>query len=286
MRVSHSMTQTWRRCRHKFYLHYIEGWRAKHKARGLALGSMGHMALAEWYSSFDAAKALAVAEKESEDPEGEDFQLLKLVLERYFAWDLLQGDISGELSHGITELEFNIPIGLGHTIYGFIDRVFERLDKTLWVMEHKFNKSASVQHLALDPQISIYIAAARRLGYAVNGVLFNVIRMSDGPTARKEPALRDFAFRSELQGEAILEDLGIQAEEILEFTLLNPILQARKAYRNPTKDCSWDCPFYRACQIAMEGEDPLYILENDCERSGADPYKILRDPKPVEEVVE
>jgi hypothetical protein len=33
-------------------------------------------------------------------------------------------------------------------------------------------------------------------------------------------------------------------------------------YRNPTKDCSWDCAFFQAClSMTDDGQDPTDILK-------------------------
>lgn len=34
-------------------------------------------------------------------------------------------------------------------------------------------------------------------------------------------------------------------------------------YKNPTKDCSWDCPFYNACELHEMGQDYEAILDMD-----------------------
>lgn len=285
MIVSHSMTATWRRCKHKFYLHYIQGFRQIRKGMGLQLGTLGHLALGAWYNGATEDEAIAKVWKAGEElAAGAEIdqgsvEMLERVLRRYFKMDLESETSPAKINKLGVEWKFNLPLGMGHNLLGFIDMVFERKDKTIWVMEHKFNKQASTSHLQLDPQISIYIAASRRAGIPVSGVLFNCIRMTDGPTAVKEPALRDYAFRSELAGEQILLDLGVQAEEILSFTLLNPIFQKRSAYRNCTKDCSWDCQFYRACMLSMEGEDPSPVFETEFIRKGEDPLEILSDER-------
>jgi hypothetical protein len=48
-----------------------------------------------------------------------------------------------------------------------------------------------------------------------------------------------------------------QAEEMLKYEREGGV-----PYRNPTRDCSWDCSFYQAClSMQDDGVEPLEILE-------------------------
>jgi hypothetical protein len=46
--------------------------------------------------------------------------------------------------------------------------------------------------------------------------------------------------------------------EVLE--MLDPALPL---YPNPTKDCSWDCPFKIPCLAMDDGSDYQYVLDNE-----------------------
>ncbi len=38
------------------------------------------------------------------------------------------------------------------------------------------------------------------------------------------------------------------------------------AYPNPTRDCSWKCPFYNVCPMMDDGSDYVRMLQNEYEQ--------------------
>ena len=89
-----------------------------------------------------------------------------------------------------SELEFDLPLinpatGAASTVWRFcgkIDRIVQLRDGRLALMEYKttsrdFSPGAEYwQHLHMDQQLSIYVIAARELGYNVETVLYDVTR--------------------------------------------------------------------------------------------------------------
>ena len=51
-------------------------------------------------------------------------------------------------------------------------------------------------------------------------------------------------------------------------------------YKNPTKDCSWDCPFNQACEVHEMGGDYEGILEFDFKPW--DPYTDHHNPEGID----
>jgi hypothetical protein len=140
-----------------------------------------------------------------------------------------------------SEVEFNLALPGGNILNGFIDGILT-LNGRNWLLENKFMKQASIKHVDLDAQVSIYMLAAYALGYNPVGTLYNVVRMSDGPTAEKEPVLRAYVYRNAEGLRTIQKEILEQMEEMEEFH------QGKlRVFRNPTKDCSWDCQFYKVC---------------------------------------
>lgn len=235
---------SYRRCRQRYYWSYIANLVTPSSA-GQMRGTVGHAALGEWYKTWNAEKAMQKASDEMFKFEldtgrdcQEDWDLISGVLTRYFAWSL-EMDKSFKLL--AVEQEFNIELADGLVLKGFIDGVLD-INGSVWLLENKFNKQASVEHVDLDPQVSIYMLAAYELGYNPMGCLYNVVRMADGKKAHEEPALRSKVYRNAEGLSVIRAELIEQMHEMEEFHKGNV-----RVFRNPTKDCKWDCSFYTAC---------------------------------------
>jgi RecB family exonuclease len=256
MQVSHSMLSTWRRCRRRFYWNYSQGYRPIEKARGLSIGSAGHAAMEKYYSGGTPDEAVDAAIKSAlADGVEEGIENLELVLRRYFMWAKEHDDFSIVS----LEKEFYVPLD-EHTLKGIVDGIITRKDGTNWVLEHKFNKQVTTNHLAIDPQCSIYIAGLGALGIAVSGVLYNIVRTTEGGIAEKQPVVRDYVFRTEHSAQLIQFELLQQAREVDMFLSSPKRDQNGMAYRNPNKDCSWDCEFYNAC-LSVQDDGDLAILK-------------------------
>lgn len=243
-KFSYSSLSTWRRCKYRYYLQYILDYDSP-PSMGQARGTVGHAALAEWYKNgMNDDKAMKVAEGELTNIEiangwdmAGDWEKLSVVLKRYFNWARENDHFDEVLS---TELEYELDIE-GHKLVGFIDGII-KTKKQAWILEHKFVKQASVQHVTLDMQISTYMIAATLLGYEPHGVMYNVIRMGETGIASTQPVLRTYAYRNYEGLSIIIDELILQMNEMDEFHK-----KGGSVYRNPTKDCNWDCAFKDVC---------------------------------------
>jgi hypothetical protein len=84
---------------------------------------------------------------------------------------------------------------------------------------------------------------ANELGYNPYGTMYNIIRMGDAKKANEEPVLRTIAYRNK-EGLAVIKyELAKMMDEVTTFNEN----EARVVYRNPTRDCHWDCNFYSVC---------------------------------------
>jgi len=256
--VSHTKLSTFRRCLQQFHWKYIDHYYPR-SSSGQIRGLAGHAALAEWHRSQNAADALTAAwrtwAKEGLG-EGAEWDLLEDVLKRYFAWSL-ENDKFKILK---SEFEFKLRFeneGMPIILSGFIDGVIEEDGRT-WLLENKFHKRASVQNLDLDPQVSIYMLGATVYGIPVQGAIYNVIRVGDSKIAQKEPAIRARLYRNPAGLERISDEILLQAKAMIDYQENGGI-----PYRNPTRDCGWDCPFYNACLSMQDNNvEPKELLEN------------------------
>jgi RecB family exonuclease len=245
MQNSHTRSSTFRRCRRRYYWQYVLGYRQP-PSPGQLTGSVGHECLAYFYKNGADEKAARQAELLAielvEKKGGSDTNLndVGMALKRY--WPLALKDHFEVLA---VEHKFELQIGT-HRHIGFIDAVVRAPDGVVYAMEHKFHKQVSVEHLSNDPQCSTYLLGGQEFG--VQAVLYNVIRVTHGPKAKDQPVVRQVATRSDEYLQRFAREVEIQTDEQDHFERLEPQRRAELAYPNPTKDCSWDCTFYAACQ--------------------------------------
>lgn len=274
MRFSHSMLWTWRRCRQRFKWQYVDHWRPRGVSQPLMHGRVGHAALAEWYQNMgdqDAAMQAAY-EEASVHQDIVDWNLFETVMRRYFQYSLVEDTDMRVVS---VERPFYIGVFDDHVLRGRIDVILQRLDGTVWVVDHKFAKKASTHHLPLDPQMTYYVLGARvgplanRLqqleAWPVSGFLMNIIRMQMGGIAANQPVLREYGFRPEGTEDLVLAEVAIQMREILEFMRFGE-RRSQATYRSMDKACRWDCGFYNACTAWLHDGECTSILESNFDR--------------------
>jgi hypothetical protein len=268
--VSHTKLSGFRRCLQAYHWKYIDGFYPP-SSSGQARGTAGHAALAVWHTDYDAQKALNTAWEAWEangQSQGPDWDILEASLDRYFQWSLQQQDTFKVL---VAEQEFNIEFEMDKPYWlpskkepgkrseartfilnGFIDGIVED-HGYLWLLENKFYKRMDNGPLDLDPQVSIYLLAAllvgfeERFGKKLQGVIYNIVRVADGKKAVEEPAVRRKLSRNAEGLSRIQEEIFQQVQRMIAYHQ-----KGGDPYRNPTKDCHWDCSFYNACLLYQD----------------------------------
>lgn len=128
-------------------------------------------------------------------------------------------------------------------------------------------------HALNKPKKDALVEACTELGLATKGTIETLtdrlvaagqtlrdIELLGEPSARQPTPL--FQRQELLLSEAELDQFAIRLrKEAYEMSLVRkgklPI------YKNPTKDCGWDCPFVNACEIHEMGGDYEGVLEFD-----------------------
>jgi len=199
--LTHSRQDCFKTCRRKHFYAYILAMRPVYDSRALRMGSAfddGISALGKG-ESIDAACS-AVDRHYSEMPEHfEPFDwlmeretIMRLVCAYQWRWS------NSPLENVGTQTAFQLPLvnpATGHetpiwNLAGKIDGIVRLEDGRLAVKETKtcsedISPNAPYwRRLRMDHQISLYIHAARQLGYAVDTVLYDVIRK---PTIEPTP---------------------------------------------------------------------------------------------------
>jgi RecB family exonuclease len=273
-RFSHSSLASWRRCRYRYWLSYIKNYEAR-PGLGQFRGTTGHAGLAAWYTNGgDDEKAIQVASDTLQTIEivnhldmSKDWEDIKMILTRYFAWARRNDNFK------VLAIEKEYEIELADIkLMGYIDGIVEQ-GGSVYILEHKFVKQARVNHVTLDMQISIYMLAAHKLGYNPYGTFYNIIRMGDKGIAEKQPVLRTVAYRNSEGLDVIEKELENQMIELKRFNEEGS--KFLRLYRNPTRDCSWDCSFYPVCLSLNDSGEAESVLRTmtQVDRYKPDPEK-------------
>lgn len=245
--VSHTKLSTFRRCLQKYHWNYIQHYRPKPSV-SQTRGSAGHSALAEWHVNYKIESAIAAAWKYwygQQLADGDDWRLLEDALIRYFAWSQKND------SFKILQSEYEFKIGYGNPDFvftGFIDGIVQD-GKQQWLLENKFYKKVDDTGLEMDIQASLYMLAAKLLGKNVSGVIYNMVRIGDNKKSIEEPVVRKKLYRNAAGLSHVQTEMVQQVKNMLKYQ------EGGMPYRNPTKDCSWDCAYYSIC---------LGLLDDGC----------------------
>ena len=265
-RLSHTSLSSFRRCKMRYKWGYIDNHAAPSSPAQIK-GGVGHVGLAAWYPAIANAKTfnpagdialkaasdkLAEYEREAGKEMTDIWDDIAIILERYFKWAIDADDFQ------VQEIEYKFELEIDDFILiGYLDGIVQRIDGSLWILEHKFTKQARVKHLELDPQLSLYMLAARASGFDVRGALYNVIRTTLGGIAATEPVVRLPVYRNNEGLQQIAREIVLQMKEMRTFHEQN----GKDAYRNQIMDCSWDCSFFNPCLAMNDDGDPTPALQ-------------------------
>lgn len=178
--LTHSRLSCFRACPRKHYLRYEVGIRREITSHPLRVGSGFHEALDAHAKGLDVSTAIEAC---MEDP----YEMA--LVAAMFTGHLEMWDGQG-LETVASELAFDLPLvnpesGAATPIWrmaGVIDRIVKLPDGRLALMENKTTSRDTTPgsdywvRLHLDPQLSIYVIAARALGYDVETVLYDVTK--------------------------------------------------------------------------------------------------------------
>lgn len=148
----------------------------------------------------------------------------------------------------------------------------------IFLMEHKTAAGIQTHHLPLDDQAGSYWYVATRVlrkqgligpRESIAGIMYNFMRKAlpddrpqnergeflnkDGSVSKRQPPpyfLREPVWRS--AGERKTMEGRVQDEAIIMQEMRDGRLPLIK---NPTRDCNWDCSFYRMCLLHEAGSD-------------------------------
>jgi hypothetical protein len=297
-RISNSEVQTFKRCRRKWWLGYYRGLSpVVTQAHGpLATGTRIHLALAAWYrptseERVDPRDALEViiendrvnlrASLEStpipDETAMEQFnksaELERVMVAGYVDWIHENGmDADYEVTGSEQYLEVPLPELENTLLIGRLDaRVIRRFDRARLFIDHKTVASieGAIRLLPMSEQMMWYLLLESSQpdhdpDQRVAGALYNMIRKTKRTATARPPFYSRVeshyspivieSFRKRLVG--VLDDVKYCRDELAVGEQSHQLI----VYPTPTRDCSWDCPFFKVCTMADDGsrfEDAL-----------------------------
>lgn len=310
-KFSNSELRTFKRCRRKWYLTFYRGLSLRKQGVGpLSIGNMVHHPLEMYYGTpsrdpetFDWETPLAEhVEARLADPDLPDhlhadmladYELVKIMLRGYFAWIMEEGaDSELEILSPEREIEAYLDQieGTDVWIIGKLDVEAEiKSDGRRVFIDHKScaNLSDIPKTGQLDEQQRQYgllqrleAAALKAAGLPypetfTRGGIWNMLRKVKRTATAKPPfygrasvSHNDDVFRN------FYKRVWGEVRDIL-VTMRN--LDAGgdhqvEVYPNPTRDCSWDCPFFApgVCAMMDDGSDVEAVIS--LEFTQHDPY--------------
>ena len=307
MKASNSEIRKFKRCRRSWWLTYVRRLRRRYEGAGpLSLGNMVHHVLEGYYSSPDRANfletwrhvlasyvAARVEELEASGAEHAvpamiaDVELAGIMLEGYFEWLAEEGaDQMVEVLSAEQEIEAYLGRIEGEDVWlmAKLD-VQARLRDTGEVlsMDHKTvaNLSDLPKVAHLDEQQLTY-GLVQRIHHQqasvdaprVGGALFNMLRKVKR-TARANPPF--YGRHAVRHNDWEFYNMSVRVMgEVADMLRVRRALEAgedhrRVAYPNPTRDCSWDCPFFAVCGQFDDGSDVEAVIAEMYEEH--DPYE-------------
>ncbi len=191
--ITYSSQQAFKVCRKRYQFSYELRIRTINDAKALRMGSAYHSALealangagpdGACQSIYDDYSTMP-EEYDQREWEIERETLLRLVMGYVWRWE------DQPLHHLVAEQSFELPLvnpatkakSKTFSLAGKIDGIVKMEDGRGAVLEHKLlsedlgSDSDLWLRLRVDHQISLYVSAARRLGFRVDTVLYNVTR--------------------------------------------------------------------------------------------------------------
>jgi len=176
MKISVSEALRFLECPRKHFYQYTCRRLPLIKPKPLAFGIAIHIGLQEWFKSKQIDQCIFKIKESSVVGIDEfDFAAIEVMLRAY---DLRWKDENIETIE--SEKSFEIQLAPDINIVGRMDLLCSK-DKKQYVMEHKTSSmdispgSNYWVQKQLDPQSAIYIWAARKLGFSVDGIIHDVL---------------------------------------------------------------------------------------------------------------
>lgn len=308
--VSSSSLQNFRECRRKFWLTNIRGLRPKtEKLTGaLALGSRVHLALEKFYDALqegksveeanlpdiwanliDLDRAVTQAEGGSEEELDKEAELGRIMLEGFLEWLEDEGyvaDYDVISQEEVIEKEF---FDGRIKLVGKVDqRLRRKADAARLVLDYKTT-------LAFDPLEKTLPQNRQFLTYMllemlqnddpseVSGALVVALKKVRRSASAKPPFYAAWEVNHNIfELRNFFQEVQGQMQDVI--AMYNRLDAGEDhhvvAYPNPTRNCSWSCPFVAGCQMFDDGSNvERWLSDNFTE---GDPFGYYGEDSPTQ----
>lgn len=288
--VTNSELRTFKRCRRKWWLSYYRALSLKREdvaGKPMTLGTRVHAALETIYTPgsevdpigqvHDGIERDVAAYPDQETEIRKEGELARIMVEGYLDWIEETGaDLDLELV--AAEETVDVPIGPHpHRLRELVvmraklDARFRRKSTgAVLFLDHKIVRDFRDRRLmlALDEQMLRYHLLLR-LKYQearIDGAIYNMLRQSKR-TARATPPFyaREEVRHNDHELRAFYERTMAEISDLLaaEHALDGLSPHRSVVYPNPTRDCSWDCPFTAVCGMYDDDTtDPEFVIRS------------------------
>jgi hypothetical protein len=271
--VSYSEIDTYRQCRLKHQLSYIENWRVPDgdEAEALARGTLFHSVMEAHFGLIKEVGRdiepedlfLAVAPLLYEEGTGNQTERQELVewIYRGHVEKWLESDLSWKIE--AVELPLTAPLGPGFDLSGTVDLLVHipQYGGGLWIVDHKTCRDLPKQKdFDMEDQTGIYAYLLKQQGYDIRGALYNHARTYK---LKRQMFLDErFVRTPTVRQDRELETLVREAYEIMHEAYEHHDRRLGQSWtgdperewapydapRSPDGErCSWKCNFTEAC---------------------------------------
>ena len=297
--VSNSEIKVFKQCRRKWWLTYILKLRSRDiKLVGpLPLGSRIHKALEMYYKGeagllaahqtlVDDARLMLMMEGSDIAKFDDEAELGRLMLEGYLEWAETEGIDANLEVIGVEEILRYPMLGGAITLMGKIDlRVVDKSNDMRLILDFKTAANFNEFHLTgnMNPQLKTYQmldVLNHHAGQPVEGGIYRLLKKVKRSGRATPPFYQDITIRhnkytlrsfwEQLQG--VLRDMVTTRDALLKGG--DPMVFA---YPNPTRDCTWQCPFITVCPMFDDGSDVDSALNDMYEESNPYDYYGIDD---------
>lgn len=271
IRVSSSEVETYRQCRLKHQLQYIERWRTDEEHPALARGTLFHSVMEAHYGRIkegdvDATGLYAAVSDLLYDPtSGSQDEQQEIVEWMYRGYVEMYGlDPDWE----IVAIEIPLEVRLFDSRFilsGTCDLIVkDRTTGGLWIVDHKTCKSLPSKDFDLEDQTAVYTYLLRQEGWDIRGAIYNHCRTYKlvRDMTLDERFKRQLTVRTDRELETCAREIAELMEEAysnherrVEEIVIHeddgtgePISVAYDAPRTPDGErCGWKCNLTEAC---------------------------------------
>lgn len=276
--ISFSQMGTWNRCKFKWELSYVHGYKPKSYPANMRLGSFCHTLLEYYYKNVAEGRFVSRNEagafvqdyvRSSMDPkEYNDLEVIHSgvrLITRYIRDFAPEADSRFEPI--VVEEKFVVPFktpkGKDYELVIIPDLLMKHESGKVWLLDHKTMGSARFwtdTELLMDVQQSMYSLALRKIGMDIFGNIYNMLNTYqykdyDGTPPTKLFS-RELTHRTNTELHNIEIEVGKAVDDMLDTTEYRRSLQ---------RDCS-RCWFQEPCLLGLKGMDIKQALEAQFDR--------------------